>query len=214
LRLTRHRPDGDIEEQLGMNRIITGLSVSGPQFGVRRKVGKAAGFIGAALLCLATVAAPNVAEAAHGGGGGGGGGFHGGGFGGFHGGGFGGLHAGGFGGFRAGGFSGGGFHAQAPIGAGMDGAHAGEFHGGSGGGTVVLRGSERGGQWHQGWRDGRYGAWWGYDPYLWSDDGLYDDDYGAQQPQVSQYWYYCSNPAGYYPYVSQCSLPWQTVPAG
>ena len=143
-----------------MNRIITGYSVSGPRFGVRRKVGKAAGFIGAAVLCLATVAAPNVADAAHGGGGGGG------------------------------------------------------FHGGSGGGTVVLRGSERGGQWHQGWRDGRYGAWWGYDPYLWSDDGLYDDYYGAQQPQVSQYWYYCSNPAGYYPYVSQCSLPWQTVPAG
>src|SRR3954470_23079992 len=101
------RPDGDIEEQLGMNRIIPGLSVSGPQFGVRRKIGKAAGFIGAALLCLATVAAPNVADAAHGGGGGGGG-FHGGGFGGFHGGGFGGFHAGGFGGLHAGGL--GGFH--------------------------------------------------------------------------------------------------------
>ena len=179
-----------------MNRIITGYSVSGPRFGVRRKVGKAAGFIGAAVLCLATVAAPNVADAAHGGGGGGG------------------FHGGGFGGFHAGEFSGGGFHAQAPLGAGMDGAHASGFHGGAGSGTVVLRGSERGGQWHQGWRDGRYGAWWGYDPYLWSDDGLYDDYYGAQQPQVSQYWYYCSNPAGYYPYVSQCSLPWQTVPAG
>lgn len=201
-----------------MKSIITALSVSGPQFGVRRKAGGAVGFIGAALLCLASIATPNVADAAHGGGGGGGfhgggfGGFHGGGLGGFHSGGLGGLHAGGLGGFHGGGFSGGGFHAQAPLGAGMDGGHAGGFHSGSGTGTVALRGGERGGQWQQGWRDGRYLSWWGYNPYLWSDDGLYDD-YGARQPQAFQYWY-CSNPAGYYPYVSQCSLPWQTVPAG
>jgi hypothetical protein len=25
--------------------------------------------------------------------------------------------------------------------------------------------------------------------------------------------YYCSEPAGYYPYVTQCSIGWQTVPA-
>jgi hypothetical protein len=30
-------------------------------------------------------------------------------------------------------------------------------------------------------------------------------------------WYWCSAPAGYYPYVAQCSMPWQAVaprPAG
>ncbi|HUZ71675.1 MAG TPA: hypothetical protein VMU87_01710 [Stellaceae bacterium] len=26
-------------------------------------------------------------------------------------------------------------------------------------------------------------------------------------------WYYCSNPAGYYPYVPQCPVPWQPVQA-
>ena len=25
--------------------------------------------------------------------------------------------------------------------------------------------------------------------------------------------YYCSDPAGYYPYVTQCNIGWQTVPA-
>jgi hypothetical protein len=34
------------------------------------------------------------------------------------------------------------------------------------------------------------------------------------QPYASQYWYYCQYPAGYYPYVSQCSTNWQPVPAG
>jgi hypothetical protein len=29
-----------------------------------------------------------------------------------------------------------------------------------------------------------------------------------------QYSYYCSNPAGYYPSVTQCSVPRQSVPAG
>ena len=115
----------------------------------------------------------------------GGGGFHGGG-GGFHGGGF---HGGGF---RGGGFHGGGFH----------GGFAG--HGGN-------------------WRGGRYG-WggglglglgWGLGyPYDWS---YYSPDYGyygySQPYSASQYWYYCSDPAGYYPYVTQCNTGWQTVPA-
>jgi hypothetical protein len=26
-------------------------------------------------------------------------------------------------------------------------------------------------------------------------------------------WYYCANPAGYYPYVQSCAGGWQTVPA-
>jgi hypothetical protein len=33
------------------------------------------------------------------------------------------------------------------------------------------------------------------------------------QAQESGNWYYCSNPAGYYPYVRQCPEGWQQVPA-
>jgi len=30
-------------------------------------------------------------------------------------------------------------------------------------------------------------------------------------PQQPGYWYYCTEPAGYYPYVSTCSRPWIAV---
>ncbi|HKW53981.1 MAG TPA: hypothetical protein VJO12_09830 [Stellaceae bacterium] len=29
--------------------------------------------------------------------------------------------------------------------------------------------------------------------------------------QPTQYWYYCDNPAGYYPYVPSCPTPWRPV---
>src|SRR6516225_6979778 len=103
--------------------------------------------------------------------------------GGFHGGG-GGFHGGGFGGFHGRGFHGGGFHG---------GFHGGGFHG-------------------DGFHDNRFffgggfvDPWWGYYP----DYGYYD--YG--QSYSSQTWYYCSDPAGYYPYVTQCNTGWQAVPA-
>ncbi len=35
-------------------------------------------------------------------------------------------------------------------------------------------------------------------------------DGGAPQELV---WYYCEDPAGYYPYVRSCNAPWQEVPA-
>lgn len=31
----------------------------------------------------------------------------------------------------------------------------------------------------------------------------------VQPPQ--QFWYYCDNPAGYYPYVPNCPTPWRPV---
>jgi hypothetical protein len=202
----------------------------------RPGIGRAARFLSATLLCVAALSASDLAYAAHGGGGGGGGGFHAGGLGGFHAGGVGGFHGGAPGGFHAGtpggfhagnvggfhggapggfhpgGFSGSGFHVISP-GAGMDQSHAGEFRGGSRNGSVVLRGGERAGHWSHGWRNGRYGWSWGYDPYLWSSDGLYDDYSGEGQAYASQSWYYCSDPAGYYPYIAQCNTSWQTVPA-
>jgi hypothetical protein len=100
----------------------------------------------------------------------------------------------------AGGFhgGGGGFH-----GGGFGGFHGGGFHGGG----------FHGGRFHDGrFHDNRFffgGSfaypWWGYYP----DYGYY----GYSQPYSSQTWYYCSDPAGYYPYVTQCNTGWQTVPA-
>ena len=191
------------------------------------------------LLLAAALSAPGLAYAAPGGGGGGGfhggggGGFHGGGGGGFHGGG-GGFHGGGIGGLHAGGFhaggvrnsglsgsglAGGGFvgsnfaggvRPEAPFGAGMDRFHAGSSREGPSGNSIVLRGGGNGGQWHRGWHDGRYGWWWGSDPYLWSNDDIYDDSYADGTSDTSQSWY-CSDPAGYYPSVSQCNTTWQAV---
>ena len=148
----------------------------------------AAALLGAAVFCQ-----PDLAHAAHGGGGGGG--FHGGGGGGFHGGG-GGFHGGGFGGF-----------------------HGGRFHG-SFAGLHNGFGGRGGGHWYHGWRGGRYGWWlagpglaWAYYDYPYG--GYYPDYdyYDYNQPYASQTWYYCSDPAGYYPYVTQCNTGWQAVPA-
>ena len=117
--------------------------------------------------------------------------------GGFHSGG-GGFHGGGFGGFHGGGFHGGGFHAG-----GFGGFHGGGFHG-----NRFHDGRFHDGRFH----DNRFffgGAvaypWWGYYP----DYGYYD----YSQSYASQAWYCCSDPAGYYPYVTQCNTGWQAVPA-
>jgi hypothetical protein len=180
------------------------LGNSSAQPGKRRGVVSiAAALLGAALLCQ-----PSLAYAAHGGGGGG---FHGGGGGGFHGGGF---HGGEFhaGGFHAGGFRGGGFHAG--------GFHGGGFHGGGFHGGVAGVHGGYGDHWYHGWRNGQYGWWWGdglgstYYPYDYGWDAYPDNGYyGYTQPYTAQTWYYCSDPAGYYPYVTQCNTGWQAVPA-
>jgi hypothetical protein len=108
--------------------------------------------------------------------------------GGFHGGGGGGGFHGGGGGFHGGGFAG--------------------FHGGGFRGDRFRDGRFDGGR----FRDNRFffgGSfgypWWGYYP----DYGYYGDS----QPYSSQTWYYCTDPAGYYPYVTQCNTGWQAVPA-
>jgi hypothetical protein len=167
-------------------------------------------------LCVAVAALAGAlaitqtipAHAAHGVGGGG----HGGGFGG------GGFHSGGFaGGFHGGDFSGGGFHGGGMFGAGGFGSrlHSGtgsRFHSDGFGGFHDTRFGD-----HDQFRD-RFGTWrgggWGWDwPYY-----DYDDDYGypadGSYGRAAQYWYYCHNPQGYYPYIQQCSVNWQPVPAG
>jgi hypothetical protein len=99
---------------------------------------------------------------------------------------------GGFGGSHGGGFHGGGFRRG-----GFGGFHGGGFHdrgfGRARGGFGVL------------------GSPYYTYPYDWDYYPDYGDGWG--QYGNSQTWYYCSNPAGYYPYVTQCNTGWQAVPA-
>jgi hypothetical protein len=93
---------------------------------------------------------------------------------------------------------GGGFH-------GGGGSHGGGgFHGG---GFRPPFGELHGGGFHDGrFHSGRFFGgvgWGGYYPYY----GGYDD----AQPSYPQTWYYCTDPAGYYPYVTQCYTGWQAV---
>jgi hypothetical protein len=101
----------------------------------------------------------------------------------------------------------------------------GEGHGGGGNwhGDGTWHGSVgawHGGHWYQGWHGSRFGWWW----YVPEDDWYAYDapvyPYPAYPsaaypgaPANPYYWYYCQNPAGYYPYIQQCAGPWQPVPA-
>ncbi|HEY2035268.1 MAG TPA: hypothetical protein VGH02_16420 [Rhizomicrobium sp.] len=89
------------------------------------------------------------------------------------------------------------------------------------------------GHWQHGRHHGRNGWWWNsggtwffYDqpvypyPGYVSDDYYADDYYGDDDGYAVQgygpgdggyAWYYCNNPAGYYPYVKSCRGPWRAV---
>src|ERR1700733_9424366 len=81
----------------------------------------------------------------------------------------------------------------------------------------------RGGQWFHGPHGGRDGWWWivGPDWYFYPAPIYpYPDPYippvAVAQPAPAApgpLWYFCANPQGYYPYVPQCAVPWQPVPA-
>ncbi|MCX7155792.1 MAG: hypothetical protein NTW45_05030 [Rhodocyclales bacterium] len=80
----------------------------------------------------------------------------------------------------------------------------------------------RGGRWHHGRHDGRVGWWWivaGAWYFYPTRIDTYPDPYQPPvvvvppAPAPTQYWYYCPNPAGYYPYVVRCAVNWQRVPA-
>lgn len=85
----------------------------------------------------------------------------------------------------------------------------------------------RGGRWHHGRHEGRLGWWWIVagawyfypgpiypypDPYL-PPVTVTPPPVPGPVPAAPQYWYYCPNPSGYYPYVPQCTTNWQRVPA-
>jgi hypothetical protein len=100
---------------------------------------------------------------------------------------------------------------------------SGDWHGAGGGARPGGTWSGSVGQWHsgrwyQGWLGNRYGWWWaipGADWYAY-DEPVYpypafpDTGYPGA-PMAPYYWYFCQNPAGYYPYVQQCSVAWQPV---
>jgi hypothetical protein len=89
--------------------------------------------------------------------------------------------------------------------------------------TAQERASWQGGAWHHAWHNGHYGWWWFADgfwffypepiyPFPLYVGALNYYDYYDQYGAPAYYWYYCEDPAGYYPYVQQCSAPWQQVP--
>ncbi len=102
----------------------------------------------------------------------------------------------------AGGYSGGG------------GYHGGYYHAGYYGGTRVYIGGGWG--WPGwGWGPGWWGAPYAYpSPYYGTTPVVVQSptEYVQQAPPAAQYWYYCPNPKGYYPYVQECTVPWIPVP--
>jgi hypothetical protein len=98
----------------------------------------------------------------------------------------------------------------------------------------------RRGNWRHEWHDGRFGWWWSVGPSWYSFNApVYPYPAyvpppvevvpappplvqvpppvvvqpPAPGPAPSQFWYYCRDPQGYYPYVSSCNGPWQEVGA-
>jgi hypothetical protein len=94
------------------------------------------------------------------------------------------------------------------------------MHEGFGGRHEGFGGRHEGfGERHEGFGDrrGRFfgGLGFGYYGYPYGSDYNYPNYgyYDYSQPYSSQTWYYCWDPAGYYPYVTQCNTGWQAVPA-
>lgn len=81
----------------------------------------------------------------------------------------------------------------------------------------------RGGNWFNGFHDGRNGWWWVVDGiwyYYPAPIYPYPDPYtppvviatpAPVAPAPPSYVYYCRNPAGYYPYVPLCTVHWRKV---
>jgi hypothetical protein len=103
-----------------------------------------------------------------------------------------------------------------------------DFHGGDYGHfSPHDRDVWRGGGWRHEWHDGRFAWWWVVDGgwYFYPAPIYPYPTYVPpaivvqQPPQVpaglppAQFWYFCDNPQGYYPYVASCSVPWRQVPA-
>jgi len=97
--------------------------------------------------------------------------------------------------------------------------HGGYWHGG-------YPGYWHTGYWHNGWYGGRFGWWWVtgggwyyYNAPVYPYPAAVSEVYVTPPATVAappaapapQMWYYCDNPAGYYPYVQTCSQPFRPV---
>jgi|SRR5579862_3846819 len=76
----------------------------------------------------------------------------------------------------------------------------------------------RGGRWFHGDHGGRLGWWWivgGVWYFYPAPIYPYPDPYvpPVAVTPAPQYYYWCRAPAGYYPQVPACRVPWQAVPA-
>ena len=90
----------------------------------------------------------------------------------------------------------------------------------------------RGGYWHHGWYGNRWGWWWiAGGIWFWYPFPVYPypDPYvpgtvtvintqpappaAPAEAPAAQYWYHCSAPEGYYPYVPECPGGWTRVAA-
>lgn len=110
--------------------------------------------------------------------------------------------------------------------------HGGDFHGDFHGRdfhhfSPYEMGVWRGGHWQQGWHDGRFAWWWlagggwyfypapiyPFPTYVPPAIVVQRPPPVASGPPPAQSWYYCDNPAGYYPTVAACPGPWRQVPA-
>lgn len=83
-----------------------------------------------------------------------------------------------------------------------------------------------GGRWVNDWHDGRFAWWWVVDDFWYFYPApIYP--YPTYVPPAivvqqappmpagmppAQYWFYCDNPRGYYPYVASCNVAWRGVP--
>jgi hypothetical protein len=59
-----------------------------------------------------------------------------------------------------------------------------------------------------------YSAYYPYPAAVATDPPVYLDPEPAPAtttPAATSYWYYCTEPAGYYPYVQRCSKAWMPV---
>ena len=118
------------------------------------------------------------------------------------------------------------------------GGHGGSWHGGGSSHGGWHGGGWHGGGWHGGGWHGRHHFWgprvffgvgvaapfWWYPygyaypyPYAYPADSppmaveSSPQTYIQEDTQAQQYWYYCQNPQGYYPYVKECPGGWQQV---
>lgn len=79
----------------------------------------------------------------------------------------------------------------------------------------------QGGRWQHAWHNGRFGWWWvapglgwySYAAPVYPYPSPYIPPVAVAPEPAGEYWYYCANPVGYYPYVPRCYGPWQPVPA-